>query len=306
MELNLLEKTELRITNLNMNNVNLTAIAETVAEILDLPAKKVLVIDVREDHICLDLLEKTIDMRQVIGKEEQIIDRLKTIDGLTVTADTRIESAGIMGLIGVDQVDAEELVSTTQEMVNDIERNVLSRVLVYATGFEVKRGMIEDTNSPFLIELLQDSGYRADFGGILDDNLAVIRNKLLDAADRGYGLVITTGGVGAEDKDFSVEALTSIDAEAATPWIATFTQGQGRHVKAGVRIGVGQSGLTTYLSLPGPHDEVVAVKPALQSFCSAGKRIDKTGLANNIASILRAKLRGKHFAHHEHNYHDHK
>ena len=85
MELNLLEKTELRITNLKLNNVNLTTVAEIVAQTLGLPADKVLVIDVRENHICLDILEKTVTMQQITGKEAEILTRLQAIDGLELS-----------------------------------------------------------------------------------------------------------------------------------------------------------------------------------------------------------------------------
>jgi hypothetical protein len=118
----------------------------------------------------------------------------------------------------------------------------------------------------------------------------------MDAVDRGYGLVITTGGVGAEDKDFSVEAMTRIDPEAATPWIVKFEVGTGRHVKEGVRIGVGQCGLTTIVNLPGPHDEVVAAGDVLRRHCRTG-RIDKAALAAETAAVLRDKLRHKHWHH---------
>lgn len=302
MELNLLEKTELRITNLTMNHVNLTTVAEIVAQALGLPVEKVLVIDVRETHICLDILEKTIGMEQITGRETEILTRLQAIDGLELSDESRIDSTGIMGLINIDSLEAGAVIAATQTMVNDIERNVLSRALVYSTGFEVKQGLIKDTNAPFLVKFLTGLGYRAEFGGILDDNLSVIRYKLQDAADRGYGLVITTGGVGAEDKDFSIEALTAVDPDAATLWLAKFTEGQGRHVKSGIRTGVGQLGITTYISLPGPHDEVVAATTAIKQNCYVGERINKIKLANEVAAILRDKLRGKRWDHHHHHH----
>ena len=55
MELNLLEKTELRIHGLELSGVNLNELAARVAQVLELPANQVLVVDVREDHVCLDL-----------------------------------------------------------------------------------------------------------------------------------------------------------------------------------------------------------------------------------------------------------
>ena len=299
-ELNLLEKTELRIHGLELSGVNLNELAARVAQVLELPANQVLVIDVREDHVCLDLLTPKINIRQIAGREQAVLKALTLMDGLTVGENARIDSSGILGLIAYDQNEALEIAALSQKMGSEIESNILRRALVFATGFEVKKEMIEDTNSPFLIDLLQKQGYAAEFGGILDDDLDIIANKLMEATERGFGLVITTGGVGAEDKDFSVEAMNRIDRQAATPWIVKYEQGTGRHVKAGVRIGVGQYGLTTLINLPGPHDEVMAVAPVLQAHCNRGL-INKELLANDLVQVLRAKLsiKKKHWDHHK-------
>ena len=292
MELNLLEKTELRIHGLELSGVNLNELAARVAQVLELPANQVLVIDVREDHVCLDLLTPKINIRQIAGREQAVLKALTLMDGLTVGENARIDSSGILGLIAYDQNEALEIAALSQKMGSEIESNILRRALVFATGFEVKKEMIEDTNSPFLIDLLQKQGYAAEFGGILDDDLDIIANKLMEATERGFGLVITTGGVGAEDKDFSVEAMNRIDRQAATPWIVKYEQGTGRHVKAGVRIGVGQYGLTTLINLPGPHDEVRVAAPILQAHCNRGF-IDKELLASDLVQVLRAKLSSK-------------
>lgn len=291
MQLNLLEKTEIKVYGLILDNANLSLTAQKAAEVLELPSESVLVVDVRPDHICLDILEKNVDMRQITGKAQAILNGLKQVAGITVTNEAYVDSAGIMGLIAFDEQQAEQVIVRTQQMAGEIEQAVLKRAMVFATGFEVKNGMITDTNTPFLLQLLEAEGYHAQFGGILDDDAGVIQRKLADTVERGFGLIITTGGVGAEDKDFSVEATTALDKEAATPWIVKFQQGTGRHVKAGVRIGVGQVGLTTLINLPGPHDEVVASSEALRRHCRIG-RIDKQALAEDLAGILRAKLGG--------------
>jgi molybdenum cofactor synthesis domain-containing protein len=299
VQLNLLEKTELRIYGLDLRQVNLSAVAAKVAEALELPAREVLVVDVRDDHICLDILVKTIDLRQIAGKQKLLLDKLRSIEGLQVKPGAYVDSAGIMGLIGCEEIEAGEIAARSAEMAGEIERRVLRRARVYATGFEVRQGMIEDTNSPFLSALLMRQGYEAEFGGVLEDDVHAIARALREAVERGFGLVITTGGVGAEDKDFSVEAVLKLDPEAATPWIVKFQAGTGRHVKEGVRIAVGQYGLTTFISLPGPHDEVEASAAVLARFCSGG-RVDKIALANAIAEVLREKLRSKHAQWHTH------
>jgi molybdenum cofactor synthesis domain-containing protein len=297
MELNLLEKTELRVQNVILDDVNLTKIAETVAVCLALPRDRVLVIDVRRDHFCLDILEKAINVEQIIGKEKELLAKLSEIPGLLINPDTYIDTRGILGLINCDEVEATAVVKRTETMLTEIEQRVLARALIYATGFEVAEGMIEDTNSPFLMEVLAKNGYKTEFGGVVEDSKGAIKLKLLEAIDRGFGLVITTGGVGAEDKDFSVEALGAIDPTALTPYIVKFEKGTGRHLKDGVRIGIGQVGLTTIINLPGPHDEVVAAAEALQRHCRC-QRIFTPDLANDVATILRDKLNHKHWGHH--------
>lgn len=289
MKLNLLEKTELRVQNVVMKDLNLTDIATIVAEVLELPSEKVLVIDVRSNHFCLDILEKNISIQQIIGKEKMLLNKLRQIPGLIVTPEAFIDSRGIMGLIHCDEIQADHIVTRTRDMLTEIERNILARTLVYSTGFELEQAMIEDTNSPYLLDILQKNGYKVEFGGIIPDSKGAISSKIMDAIDRGFGLVITTGGVGAEDKDFSVDALKAIDPEALTPYIVQFEKGTGRHVKDGVRIGIGKIGLATIINLPGPHDEVVAAAEVLKKYCCAGW-IDHVGLANEVAQVLREKL----------------
>jgi hypothetical protein len=211
MKLNLLEKTEVRIFGLVLRTVNLSAVAAVAAGVLGLPPEKVLVVDVRDDHICLDLLVKTIDMEQIVGREKALLAALASVGGLEVTEGAYVDSAGIMGLIGSDADEAGAIIARSEAMAGEIERNILRRALVFATGFEVANKMIEDTNSPYLLDLLSSQGYKAESGGVLADDAGLIASRLMEAVDHGYGAVVTTGGVGAEDKDFSVEAMTRID-----------------------------------------------------------------------------------------------
>ena len=77
-----------------------------------------------------------------------------------------------------------------------------------------------------------------------------------------------------------------------------FTKGTGRHVKDGVRIAVGNEGLSTIVSLPGPHDEVeLAVPVLLQGLAEAW---DKARLADALAAVLAEKWKQKGMHHHHH------
>lgn len=59
MGLNLLEKTELWVNEITLEQANLSDMADVVAKQLGLEPGKVLVVDVRPRHITFDVLEKT-------------------------------------------------------------------------------------------------------------------------------------------------------------------------------------------------------------------------------------------------------
>jgi molybdenum cofactor synthesis domain-containing protein len=156
-------------------------------------------------------------------------------------------------------------------MVAEVLQRVARRAVVFASGPEVRDGKIRDTNSPFLLEALAVAGFKADAGGILEDDAVAVAASLEGVLARGYGLVITTGGVGAEEKDHNIEAILRLDPRAHTPWILRFERDMKRHHKDGVRIAVGRVGPTMLVALPGPNDEVRLATGVLLSALSAGR-----------------------------------
>ena len=295
MGLNLLEKTELWINNILLDNVDLNLIANTVADVLKINRENVLVVDVRPEHITLDVLEKDIPTENIIGKEMEILDAVSQIQGVTLAEDSSIHSNGILGLICLDGQNPSEITRNINRMVSDIKANISKRAIVFPTGFELKQNLIKDTNTPYLKEELEKRGYRVTVGEIIEDDIDDMVSKLNDAISRAFGLIITTGGVGAEDKDKSVESILEIDPEAATPYIVKFTKGTGRHVKEGVRIGVGTVGPSMIVSFPGPNDEVRIGSEAL--FEALENNYDKETTANMIAEVLAKKIMHKRFHH---------
>ena len=295
MGLNLLEKTELWINNILLDNVDLNLIANTVADVLKINRENVLVVDVRPEHITLDVLEKDIPTENIIGKEMEILDAVSQIQGVTLAEDSSIHSNGILGLICLDGQNPTEITRNINTMVSDIKANISKRAIVFPTGFELKQNLIKDTNTPYLKEELEKRGYRVTIGEIIEDDIDDMVSKLNDAISRAFGLIITTGGVGAEDKDKSVESILEIDPEAATPYIVKFTKGTGRHVKEGVRIGVGTLGPSMIVSFPGPNDEVRIGSEAL--FEALENNYDKETTANMIAEVLAKKIMHKRFHH---------
>ncbi len=296
MGLNLLEKTELWVNEIRLENANLTHMAHQVADVLGLERGKVLVVDVRPNHITFDVLAKDVPMENIMGKEEAILQALAALPGVRLTESSYIHSNGILGLICAGVENPGEVLKKVGDMTTDIRSRLSRRAIVFPTGFELRQGLIEDTNTPFLKARLEEQGYSVTVGEVIEDTPEDVFHKLDEALSRGYGLILTTGGVGAEDKDHTVEGICRLDPGASTPYIVKFQQGTGRHVKDGVRIGVGQEGPSLMVALPGPHDEVVAAAPLLLQ--GLGEGWSKEFLADRLAAVLADKWRQKGLRHH--------
>ncbi|MEY8262023.1 molybdopterin-binding protein [Oscillospiraceae bacterium 50-60] len=296
-ELNLLEKTELWVSDILLEQANLTEMAAAVAQVLGLPEDKVMVVDVRPAHVTFDLVEREIQQENILGREEALLSALGAVPGVCLTPDSHVHSNGILGLICAGEERPEEVLRRVEAMRSEIVEKVSHRAIVFPTGFEVEQELIEDTNTPYLKALLEQNGYAVTVGQVIPDDEAVMTEVLSDALSRGFGLILTTGGVGAEDKDHSVESVLNVAPDAAAPYIVRYERGHGRHVKDGVRIGVGRVGLTTLVTLPGPHDEVEMAAPVLLSMLQEGRSCAET--AERLAGILAEKWRGRNW-HHEH------
>lgn len=77
MDLNLLEKTELFVTNIELTNVNFGTAAAAVAKVLGLQAAEVAVVDVRKGILTFDVLKSQVQLEQIIGKEKEILGALQ-------------------------------------------------------------------------------------------------------------------------------------------------------------------------------------------------------------------------------------
>ncbi len=294
----LLKKTELRIEKIRLDNANLTEIAAHVAEILGLNPSEVLVVDYHDGSLTLDILNTCVNAYHIVGKKQQLLSTLNTLPGVCVSAETSVWSDGMLGWIAMDQGPAIQALRQSEQMAAEIIQNISKRAMVFSTGTEVAEGQIEDTNTPAIMQHLASCGYKVTRGQTLRDDRLFIAAKLREVAEYGgYGVILTTGGVGAEDKDHTVEAIKDLDSDAATPYICHFQIGTGRHVKDGIKIAVGQYNDTLIVALPGPNDEVMASLNVLVEGLKA--KLDKHLLAENIAANLRETLRKKITQHHK-------
>lgn len=294
MEYRLLEKTELWISPIALAGANLHACAMAVGQVLGLAEADIMVTDALSDRLTLDVLTPTVSAEQIVAKERAVLKALSAVPGVTVFPETSVHSEGVLGLISLDESERKDLLERSQAMRDEIVERIATRAIVMATGTEVLEGQITDTNTPFLMARLAGLGFQADRGPVLVDDSAVIARALRLAAERAYGLAVTTGGVGAEGKDQTVEALTTLDPDAATPYVLKFRKGHGRHKKDGVRLGVGRLEQLLIVCLPGPHDEVELLWSILHR--GLDERWDKQTLAVALADRLRQKFlaRGGH------------
>lgn len=290
LEANLFEKTELWIRDIYLQAANLNEIADAIAEVLNLNKQEVLVIDVQDTAISLDILKTKINLTDIAGKEKELLSRLKQIKHVEIGTNCTIHAEGILGVITMDKAFVDRALGASYDMSADMNAKIASRVKVFPTGFEIIRGYIEDTNSLMIKERLEAAGFKVSIGNALDDDIKIIQRAIRAAIDDGYGLIITTGGTGAESKDCTVEAVLSIDKQAATPYIVKFQKGCGRHVKNGVRIAVGRVDNCWIISLPGPNAEV---QIAMETIISVLNTCNKYELAEHIAKNLRAALQDK-------------
>lgn len=288
-QFDLLRKTELRIEGISLKNANLNEIADIVAEILKIERKGILVTDVQGEILTIDVLKGSLDARNILGKKDDMLRRLSKVPGVGITEKTSICAQGMLSWIVLDSDKATPALSRSKRIAGEIRQRLSKRVIVFSTGFEVASGQVEDTNAPTISQRLEAEGYSVILGPTIKDDEILIAANLRQAVDDGFGLIITTGGVGAEGKDRTIEAVLALDPEAATPYICKYERGVGRHYKDSVRIAVGQVSQTLIVALPGPNDEVKSCLDVLVNGLASSS--SKVILASHIASDLRKRMR---------------
>lgn len=288
LSLDLLDKRELRLEGIVLREANLGALAAVVARALDLSSEEVLVTDVLGDVVTFDILRPQLYGHQLVGRWDVIRQGLVEVPGVELAADARITSNGVLGWIPADPARLQAALDEARAAGEGIASRISRRMCVLSTGAEVDRGEIKDTNRQTLGEVFGD-GYNVSFGGAIRDDCDLIAGRIRTSVESGYGVIVTTGGVGAESKDHTIEALLKVDPKASTPYLAYFPSGHPRHVKAGIRIGVGELNGSVIVALPGPNEEVQLAAPVLLEHLGAGKR--RAELAEPIAARLRAHLR---------------
>jgi len=291
-EFDLLRKTELRIMGVSLKNADLNEIARVVGDILKIERKDLLVTDVQRDYLVIDILKKGLDPHHIVGKKDELLQKLSKLPGVKITERTSIVSEGMLSWIASEPGQAKKAIKRSEEMAKEILQRLSKTAIVFSTGTEVANGQIMDTNTPAISRRLNSEGYSVKLGPTLKDDDVFIAAHLSQAVDDGYGIVIITGGVGAEDKDQTIEAVLKVDPGAATPNILKYELGVGRHQhKDSVRIAVGKISQTLIIALPGPNDEVqLGLETLMKGLAS---QLSKEALAERIANTLKERMKEK-------------
>lgn len=288
----LLEKTEVWLHGLKLDNTNLPKLAQVVADVLMLPRDKVFVTDVRENLVVLDILSPRVELENVTGKQGELLAAIADIEGVNVAKDATVHSEGILGVIGTPRAEVDGYLADARKLEGQIANYASRRVAVISTGSELLAGEIEDTNFAAIRNAMEHAGFEVEFGGIAGDSEIEIAGMVARLSSEGFGIIITTGGVGAEDKDHTVEALERLDPDLATAVLALYKRGHGRHVKDAVRIAIARLGWSTIFALPGPTHEVKLALPVITQGLAA--KTDPAHLVEAIAAPLRSTLPHHH------------
>jgi molybdenum cofactor synthesis domain-containing protein len=288
-EVELLDKTEVWVRGLALQGADLGDLAVAAALALRLEPTAVFVTDARDDHVVFDVLKPRVELADIVGRQSELLAELGQVHGVTVAPDASVHSNGVLGVIGTPDAQVDETLSRAKEIDQSLRGYVSTRVAVVSTGPEVVAGNIEDTNVAAVSAVLSQAGFEVTAAGAVLDDEGAIAGRVLRLASEGFGVVITTGGVGAEEKDHTIEALKRCDPDLATGVLATYPVGHGRHVKPHVRIGVGRVRWTLLIALPGPTREVQAALPIVLRGLQEGWNSRK--FADSLADRLRECLR---------------
>lgn len=92
----------------------------------------------------------------------------------------------------------------------------MHRARVITCSDAASTGEREDRSGPAVRELLEKNGYSVDATVVVADNIEYIATAIVDAANDGNRVVITTGGTGIAERDVTPEATMRV-AEKLIP-----------------------------------------------------------------------------------------
>ncbi len=131
------------------------------------------------------------------------------------------------------------------------------------------RGERKDTSGPALCEMLEKQGYEIRSQKILPDERNLIAAELIECADQGIALVLTTGGTGFSPRDITPEATLDVIERQALGLAEAMRAESMKITPRGClsRAVAGIRGNTLIVNLPGSEraakENLAAILPAL-------------------------------------------
>ncbi len=153
----------------------------------------------------------------------------------------------VAGLRAIPLVIDEEILKQVEESCQGIEMIAIKpmkslKVGVVTTGNEVYSGLIQDKFGPFLRVKLAEYGCELMEQQFLPDDSVQIAQAIRDMADKGAGLILTTGGMSVDPDDVTPKGIR----DSGTSIVS-----YGTPVLPGAMLLVGYLGEIPVLGLPG-------------------------------------------------------
>lgn len=156
--------------------------------------------------------------------------------------------------------------------------NLINRAVIIPTGDEILNGIVTDTNSPAIMELILEAFPQCEVTRVkpVNDMEEKITNKLIECIDRGNELIFLIGGSGGGHryiptlgKDYTHSALVKFLPDAHSREI----YGANGHLWSKL-IAAKKSG-SIIITVPGPYVEAIAAaRAAIDLLKSGEERID--------------------------------
>ena len=127
------------------------------------------------------------------------------------------------------------------------------RVGIITMSDRSSRGERDDLSGPEIRKWAEARGYRVERQEIIPDDFDTIQRKLIELADSGIELVLTTGGTGFAPRDVTPEATRAV-IERDAPGIAEALRAESLRVTRHAMLSravAGLRGQTLIINLPG-------------------------------------------------------
>ncbi len=161
----------------------------------------------------------------------------------------------------------------------------MKRAWIQPTGNELIEGVIEDTDSPMLAQILSGAGYRTHVAPPVPDRHGSIRSAIEEAAGQGCALMVLIGGSGGGRRfdpalapDLTHSAMDSLLCDRC----ATELYGKNGHLWS--RLVCGYVGEMLVCNVPGPYDEARAAALALSRWREEGQEELNRSMAGAVRS----------------------